>query len=286
MSFFFVQLLNGISYGFILFLLAVGLTLIFGLMRIVNLAHGSYYLFAGYLGYSVSKVTGNFALALLTGIFSIVIVGVLMERFLFRILYKQELQQILLTFGFIYIFQDICHWIWAGQVYILNKPAILVHSINFFDLYFPSYRLVLVFIGLIVYFGLWYLQEKTVLGAIIRAGVDDKEMLSALGINVGNYFTFVFGIGAALAGLAGVLGAPFICIYPGLDLEILILALVVIVIGGLGSQTGALFSSLLIGLTDAFGKAYIPQFAMFTVYVLMVLILIFRPWGMLGRMES
>ena len=164
MSLFFIQLLNGISYGFLLFLLAAGLTLIFGLMRIVNLAHGSYYLLAGYLGYSVSKLTGGFTLAILTGILSAVIVGVLMERFLFRLLYKQELEQILLTFGFIYIFQDICQWIWAGQVYTVDKPALLVPSINIFDLYFPSYRVALVVIGLIVAFGLWYLQEKTLLG--------------------------------------------------------------------------------------------------------------------------
>lgn len=278
-------MLNGISYGMLLFLLTSGLTLVFGLMRIVNLTHGSYYIVAAYIGFTIGNYSGSFWLALLAGVTTASLIGFLMERYLFRMLFNQELEQILLTFGFIYIFQDLCHWIWAGHVYTLDKPNFLASSIVLMDMFFPSYRLALVLVGLVTAFGLWYLQEKTLVGAIIRAGVDDQEMLRAMGIKVTNYFTLIFIIGSALAGLAGVLGAPFLGVYPGLDMEILILALVVIVIGGLGSLSGAFLASLLIGLTDAFGKAYFPQFAMFTIYGIMVMVLILRPSGLLGRKE-
>ena len=254
-------------------------------MRIVNLTHGSYYIFAAYVGVSVSKYTHNFWLALAAGIVTAALIGFLMERFLFRLLINQELEQILLTFGVIYIFQDICHWIWAGHVYTIDQPAFLSGPVVFLGMYFPSYRLALILIGLTAAVGLWFLQEKTLIGAIIRAGVDDREMVRALGIKISNFFTVVFVLGAGLAGLAGILGAPFAGVYPGLDMEILILALVVIVIGGLGSLSGALLSSLLIGLADAFGKAYFPDLAMFTIYGLMVVVLTLRPRGLLGKKE-
>ncbi|MBN2569922.1 MAG: branched-chain amino acid ABC transporter permease [Deltaproteobacteria bacterium] len=285
MSFLTIQLFNGLSYGLLLFIVASGLTLMFGLMRIVNLAHGSYYLLAGYIGYSVAQATGSFMLAAVSGIVAIGLIGLVMERTLFRMLHNQELEQVLLSFGLIYIFQDIFHWIWGGQVYSIAKPSLLSESLVVSGMFFPSYRLALLILGLVVAFGLWFLQEKTLVGAIIRAGVDDREMLSGMGINVNRYFTLVFTLGAALAGLGGVMGAPFVSIYPGIDMELLILALVIIVIGGLGSLTGALISSILIGLADAFGKAFIPQFAMFSIYALMALVLVFRPWGLLGRKE-
>jgi len=282
-AFFTIQAINGISYGLLLFLLASGLTLVFGLMRVVNLTHGSYYVIAGYIGYTVCKVYGSFWLSLAVGIVAAALIGFLMERYLFRMLFNRQLEQVLLTFGFIYIFQDICNWIWAGGVYTIQKPEFLSSSVPIFDMFFPSYRLALIFFGLATAFGLWYLQEKTLTGAIIRAGVDDREMLRGMGVKVTNYFTFIFILGSGLAGMAGILGAPFIGVYRGLDIEVLILALVVTVIGGLGSVTGAFFASLLIGLADAFGKTYFPQFSMLTIYVIMIVVLILRPRGLLGR---
>lgn len=285
MSSLIIQLLNGLSYGLLIFMLAAGLTLMFGLMRVVNMAHGSYYLLAGYLGYTVSKLTGDFLIAILAGIVLAGILGFLMERFLFRLIYNMELEQVLLTFGFIYIFQDIGLWLWPRSVLVISKPAWLTGSLTFFDLTFPIYRIMLIVVGLLIAALLWYFQEKTRVGAMVRAGVDDREMVTALGINVNKLFTLIFTLGAALAGLAGVLGAAYIGLFPGLDLEVLILALVVVVIGGLGSLTGTLAAALLIGLADAFGKALIPEFAMFSVYAVMALVLIFRPTGLLGRKE-
>jgi branched-chain amino acid transport system permease protein len=285
MSSLIIQLLNGLSYGLLIFMLAAGLTLMFGLMRVVNMAHGSYYLLAGYFGYTVSKLTGDFLIAILAGIVLAGILGFLMERFLFRLIYNMELEQVLLTFGFIYIFQDIGLWLWPRSVLVISKPAWLTGSLTFFDLTFPIYRIMLIVVGLLIAALLWYFQEKTRVGAMVRAGVDDREMVTALGINVNRLFTLIFTLGAALAGLAGVLGAAYIGLFPGLDLEVLILALVVVVIGGLGSLTGTLAAALLIGLADAFGKALIPEFAMFSVYAVMALVLIFRPTGLLGRKE-
>ena len=286
MDIFVIQLLNGLSYGFLLFLLAAGLTLMFGLMNIINMTHGSYYLLAGYLGYTVAKLTGSFFLAVIAGIVLAALLGLLMERFLFRLMHNQHLEQILLTFGFIYIFQDIGLSLWPRSVLTIAKPALLAGSVSFSGFYFPRYRVALMIIGIIIAVALWFFQEKTRIGAIIRAGVDDKDMVCAMGINISNYFTLVFTLGAALAGLSGVLSCPYLGIYPGVDIEILILALIVVIIGGLGNLLGTLAASLLIGLADAFGKAYLPEFAMFTVYIIMALVLIFRPTGLLGRKEA
>jgi len=280
-----VQLLNGIAYGMLLFLLASGLTLMFGLMKVINMAHGSYYLLAGYFGYTIAKLTGDFYLAIIAGIVFAAVLGYLMERFLFRLIYNMELEQVLLTFGFIYIFQDIGLWLWPRSILVITKPAWLAGSLTAFDITFPVYRVALIVTGLVIATALWFFQEKTRVGAMVRAGVDDREMVTALGINVNILFTLIFTLGAALAGLAGVLGAAYIGLYPGLDLEVLIMALVVVVIGGLGSLTGTLAAALLIGLADAFGKALIPEFAMFSVYAVMALVLIFRPTGLFGRKE-
>jgi len=259
--------------------------MVFGLMRVVNLTHGSYYAFAGYIGYSVSQYTHSFILALLAGMATGALIGFLMERYLFRMIYNKELEQIILTFGFIYIFQDIFNWIWAGRIYTINNPSMLSDPIKIMSFYYPSYRLSLIAIGTFFATGLWYLREKTLLGAIIRAGVDDLEMIRAMGIKITNYFTLVFVMGSSLAGIAGILGAPFVTIYPGMDMEILILALIVIVLGGMESMTGCLWASLIIGTADAFGKIYLPQFAVFSIYAVMVLVLMIKPSGLMGRKD-
>ncbi len=280
-----IQLLNGLSFGVLLFLLAAGLSLMFGLMRIVNMAHGSYYIIGAYLGYSIAKYTGNFTLAILGGALVVGLIGFFMQRYLFFSLYKQDLEQVLLTFGFIYIFGDISRIIWGGAVLSIDPPPSTTGTIDFLGAHFPVYRLAITVAGFILAIALWFFQEKTRLGAMIRAGTDDEEMVRGLGINISTINTLVFSLGAALAGLSGTIGAPMLGIYPGLDLEILIFALIVMVIGGIGSLTGAFLGSLLIGMADSFGKAYIPDFAIYTVYAAMALVLIFKPSGLLGRKE-
>lgn len=279
----FIQLLNGLTYGSLLFLLAAGLSLMWGLMGNVNLAHGSYFMVGAYIGWSVDKLTGNFGLAILAGVVSIALIGFIMERGFLRFLYKQELEQFLLTFGFIYIFAGLGKWIWGGNVRLIHIPEVLSGSVTFMEASFPIYRLAFILIGAVVGLGLWLLQERTRIGAIIRAGVDDAEMVRGLGINIALVFTLVFTLGAALAGFGGVMGCLFVGAYPGVDMEILILALVVIVIGGMGSLRGAVAGSLLIGLADTFGKVFLPQFAMFTVFMVMALVLVFKPCGLFGR---
>jgi branched-chain amino acid transport system permease protein len=281
-----IQTLNGISYGLLLFLLAAGLSLIFGLMGIVNLAHGSYYMLGAYLGLAVIRETDNFLLGLLGAGVALALLGVIMERFFFRKLYKRELDQVLLTFGFAYLFLDIAKWVWGGVPRSLPKPSFLEGSIQILGEAFPLYRLGMILIGLLIAFLLWLFLEKTRTGIIIRAGVDDKEMVSGLGINIQMYFSGIFALGAFLAALGGVIGGPIIGAYPGLDFEILVLALAVVVVGGLGTLKGAFLGSLLIGFTETFGKVFFPNFAMFTIYVTMALILIFKPSGLLGKEES
>lgn len=286
LSEFVIQTLNGISYGLLLFLLTAGLSLIFGLMGIINLAHGSYYTLGAYVGLVIIQKTGSFFFGLFGAAVILAILGIIMERFFFRKLYKRELDQVLLTFGFAYLFMDLAKWIWGGVPRSLPKPPFLEGSISILGEAFPVYRFGIIFIGLGIAVLLWLFLEKTRTGIIIRAGVDDKEMVSGLGINIKLYFSGIFALGAFLAAIGGVIGGPIIGAYPGLDFEILVLALAVVVVGGLGTLKGAFWGSLLIGFAETFGKAIFPDFAMFTIYVTMALILIFKPSGLLGKEES
>lgn len=282
---FIIQILNGISYGLLLFLLAAGLSLIFGLMGVVNLAHGSYYMFGAYLGLTLFRSTGSFLLALAGAASAMAAVGFIMERCFIQRLYKNELDQVLLTFGFAYIFMDIAKWLWGGVPRALPKPPWLEGSAVILGEYFPVYRIALIFIGLLMALVLWYLLEKTRTGMIIRAGVDDKEMVDGLGININLYFACIFALGAFLAALGGMIGGPITGAYPGLDFQILVLALAVVVVGGLGTLKGAFLGSMIIGFIETFGKAFFPNFSMLTIYIAMALILIFKPKGLLGREE-
>ena len=278
-----VHALNGISFGVLLFLLAAGLSLIYGLMKILNLTHGSYYLLGGYLGLTVIRMTGSFVLAVVVATLAVALIGILMERFFLRRFHLEELPQTLLTFGFLFIFADLALWIWGGNPQTLPKPAAFEHSVRFGEIVYPSYRLFLIAVGLLVGAALWWFQEGTRVGAMLRAGVDDEEIARGLGINVSLLFTLVFSLGAFLAALGGVLGGPIIGVYPGADFEVLLLAFVVVIIGGLGSLKGAFVGGLLVGLMDNFGKAFFPDFALFTVYVPMAVILALRPTGIFGR---
>ncbi|MBI5911722.1 MAG: branched-chain amino acid ABC transporter permease [Betaproteobacteria bacterium] len=278
-----VHTLNGISFGVLLFLLAAGLSLIYGLMKILNLTHGSYYLLGAYVGLTVIRMTGSFVLAVVVATLAVALIGALMERFFLRRFHLQELPQTLLTFGFLFIFADLALWIWGGNPQTLPKPAAFEHSVRVGDIVYPSYRLFLIAVGLLVGAALWWFQEGTRIGAMLRAGVDDEEIARGLGINVSLLFTLVFSLGAFLAALGGVLGGPIIGVYPGADFEVLLLAFVVVIVGGLGSLKGALVGGLLVGLLDNFGKAFFPEFALFAMYVPMAVILVLRPTGIFGR---
>jgi len=277
MEFWIVQTLNALSFSMLLFLLCAGLSLIFGLMNILNLAHGSCYLVGAYTGLSLINATHNYFIGLLGGMLAAGLVGYLMQNFLLQRIYGKRLSQVLLTFGCMFIIGDSAILIWGAHPYTLPKPGFLSTSFNLGDIVFPYYRLFVIAVGLAIGMMLWYFQEKTKWGATIRAGVDDESMARAVGINVPLLFTSAFILGTALTGISGVLGGPFVGVYPGVDLEVLLLAIVVIIIGGLGSMKGAFLGSLIVGFLDNFGKALFPKFAMFTIFVPMAIILALRP---------
>lgn len=278
------QSLNGLSYGVLLFLLSVGLTLIFGMLDVVNLAHGSFYLLGAYVGLTLIAATGSFWLAMLLAPVAVGIIGALVERGLLRPLYRRPtLDQVLLTFGLIYLFEDIVKWLWGGRIRSIQPPELFAGSMRFGDVTLPSYRLFVIVFGLAVAVLLWLLVEKTRLGAVIRAGVFDAEMTSGLGIDVGRVFTGVFAFGAALGGLSGVIAGPIQSAYPSMGVSILVPALIVVVVGGLGSLKGSLVGSLVIGQAETFGKAWLPASSMLMIYVVMALIVLLRPHGLFGR---
>ena len=283
LEFWIVQTFNGLSYGALLFLLASGLSLIFGVMRVVNLAHGSYFLLGGYVGLSVIWKTKSFPLALLCGAVAIALVGAGMERIFLRRLAGQTLGQVLMTVGFALIFQDLALLIWGGDPYSLPLPAWLQGVVTIGTLRFPKYRIFIMALATVIGALLWLALDRTRVGAMIRAAVDDAEMAQGVGIRVPTVSLGVFALGAFLAALGGGIGGGFLGVYPGLDSEILPYAFVVVIVGGLGSLPGAMVGSLLVGLLDNFGKALFPELAYFTLFAPMALILALRPTGLFGR---
>ncbi len=284
MDLFILNLLNGISFGAILFLIASGLTIMFGLMGILNLAHGALYMIGGYVGWTVAVEYGlNFGLALVAGGLAGGLVGLAIERGFLRHLYKQLNEQVLLTFGFVYILTNLSLWIWGPVRKVPFTAPFLSGSFPIGDVDYSLSRIAIIVVGAVLAVGLWWLQDKTRVGAILRAGMDYKEIAMALGINLPRVSIFVFFLAAFIAGVAGVIGAPLFGAHIGIALQVLLLAVIVIIIGGVGSIQGALLASMLIGIIDAFGKALFPEFAMFTMYLLMVIILLIRPSGLLGR---
>jgi branched-chain amino acid transport system permease protein len=282
-EFWIVQTFNGLSYGALLFLLASGLSLIFGVMRVVNLAHGSYFLLGGYVALSVIWKTKSFPLALLSGAVAVALIGIGMERLFLRRLPGQTLGQVLMTVGFALIFQDLALLIWGGDPYSLPLPAWLQGVVTAGTLRFPKYRLFIMALATVIGAGLWLALDRTRVGAMIRAAVDDAEMAQGVGIRVPTVSLGVFALGALLAALGGGIGGGFLGVYPGLDIEILPYAFVVVIVGGLGSLPGAMVGSLLVGLLDNFGKALFPELAYFTLFAPMALILAWRPTGLFGR---
>ena len=283
LSIFSVQLLTGLAYGMLYFMIAAGLTIILGVMNVVNLAHGALFMIGAYIAFTfISLETGFWTALVLTVIIS-AILGIIIERFLIRQVYGKELEQVLLTFGLSFIIADSTKWIWGTEIHTIVIPALLDQSLTVGSMVFPVYRLFIVLIGLGIAFFLWYFESRTRVGAIIRAGVDDRLMVSALGINVGLVFTGVFAFGAALAGLSGVLGGPLIGMYTGMDAEILVTSLIVVVIGGLGSWKGSLIGAVLIGLIETFGKIWFPSLSMLIIFILMMIVLLIRPQGLFGK---
>ncbi|MAF85760.1 MAG: branched-chain amino acid ABC transporter permease [Dehalococcoidales bacterium] len=284
MEFIISNLLNGLSFGMVLFLIAAGLSIIIGIMGIINLAHGALYMLGAYVGWTIAVHNGlNFWLAVVVGGLAAGLAGLFIERGFLRHLYKQMNEQVLLTFGFVYIITNVCLWIWGGQAKVPFTDPALSGSLNLAGLMYPKTRIVVISIGLALAVGLWWLQDKTRIGAMVRAGMDNKEMIMGLGINLGRISMFVFIFAAFIAGAAGVIGAQLWGVYSYMGLQTLLFALIIIIVGGVGSIQGALTGALLIGVIDAFGKALFPELAMFTMYIVMVVILIVRPSGLLGR---
>jgi len=282
LEFWISQLFNGVSYGALLFLLAGGLSLIFGMMRIVNMTHGSYYLLGGYVALTIIWRTGSFVLAIVVGALTISLVGIAEWNAFLKRLSGQELGQVLTTMGFALIFQDLALVLWGGDPYTISVPAVLSGSFVVGQLYFPVYRIFIIAVAVLVAVVLWLTLEWTRIGAMIRATVDDPEMARGVGINVYLISMVVFALGATLAALAGVVAGGFVGVYPGADFEILEMALVVVIIGGLGSLKGAFVGGLAVGLLDNFGKALFPELALFTVFAPMAVILALRPTGLFG----
>ena len=282
MEFWISQLFNGISYGALLFLLAGGLSLIFGMMRIVNMTHGSYYLLGGYVALTVIWRTGSFALAIVLGALTISLVGIAEWNAFLKRLSGQELGQVLTTMGFALIFQDLALILWGGDPHTIPVPAMLSGSFVVGQMYFPVYRVFIVAVAVAIALVLWLTLEWTRIGAMIRATVDDPEMARGVGINVYLISMLVFALGATLAALAGVVAGGFVGVYPGADFEILPYAFVVVIVGGMGSLKGALIGSLMVGLLDNFGKALFPELALFTIFAPMAVILAVRPTGLFG----
>jgi branched-chain amino acid transport system permease protein len=281
-DFWLTQVVNGASFGMLLFLVAVGLSLVLGLMGYLNLAHGAFVALGGYVGLTVIKTTGSFWLAILVGALAAMLVGALLQRVLL-LRFRTDLTQVLGTFGIILIMIDVALIGWGGVPQTLRLPPVLDGAVTILGGRFPVYRLALIVMGVLVFAGMWWFQERTRYGAVVRAGLDDRQMVEALGINIGLVSSLVFAFGALLAGAAGVIGGPIIGVQPLVPYDVLLFALIVIVIGGLGSIQGAFAAALIVGLTDNMGRALFPQLAYYTLFAPMALLLVFRPSGLFGR---
>ena len=281
MEFVATQLVNGLAYGVLLFLMSAGLSLIFGLMNVVNVAHGSFFMLGAFFALAIQKWTGSFWAALALSWIPAVAVGVVMERVFIRKLYTRgHLDQVLLTFGFTFVFVDLVRMVWGADIRELAIPDVLSGVVEVGGVIVPKYRLFLIAFGGLVGLLLWLFLERSRIGAMVRAGVDDAFTATGIGINVPLLFASVFALGVGLAAIGGTVAGPILGLYPGMDIEILIPAFIVVVIGGMGSLRGAFVASIFVGVVDTFGKVLIPQTAGILVYVLMAAILLWRPEGL------
>ncbi len=275
--------LNGLSYSFILFLLAAGFSLTFGVMGVLNLAHGALYMLGAYIGLQVLVWVDAFWLAIIVAAAGLAIIGFGLYWFLLRKLYGRVPEQGVLTIGLSLMIANVVLWIWGPRAKIMQTPEVFAGVIRVGGLSFPIYRLFVIGVGILVLALLWYMQDRTRAGAIIRAGMDNRDMTVSLGINYGLVSTLVFLLGMALAGVAGVIGAPITGAYPSMGDNLLLLTLIVVVVGGTGYIQGTMLGALVIGLLDTFGKAYIPQVALFFAWIVFLAVLLLRPSGLIGR---
>lgn len=287
----FIQLMNGLSLGLSLFVIAAGLTLILGVLRVLNFAHGAFYMIGGYVTYSIVK-----ALAGVPGALWIAAVGAAavlaamaygIERLMLRHLYgRDHLYQLLFTFALVLLGEDLVKAVWGTSILSVSYPPGFDGAVNLGIAYYPSYRLLLCVVGVAIAVGLWLVVQRTRAGRLIRAATQDREMLEALGINVGRIYMLVFVAGSALAGLGGALAAPAVSLTAGMDAEIIVDCFIIVIIGGLGSLWGAFLGAMILGLLNAFGVLLLPDFELVLVYLMMVVVLMVRPWGLLGRPEA
>ncbi len=282
MSFVLLQFFNGLTFAALLFLVASGFTLIFGLMRIVNLAHGAMYLMGGYVAYAAATASGSFLLGLLAAVVAVAGLG-LVEQGLLRFVKGHELRQVLLTLGLALMLNDAALVLFGGDTFSVPTPEGLRGAVSFLGIFYPRYRLFVLAVGVLVLVGLWLLMNRTRLGALIRAGVDDAETVEAMGINIRMVFVATFMLGMALAGIAGALGGAFLSLYPTADSEILVYSLAVVIIGGRGSLGGAAIGSLTVAMLSTFGQVWFPELSYFVIFGPMALLLAFRPLGLFGR---
>ena len=283
MSFWLIQSLNSLALGGVLFTLAAGFSLIFGLMRVANLSHGAYFMLGAYLGLNALDLGWGFGWAMVLAGVTLAVLGAFIERFVLRRLTGNALSQVLATLGIAFIIADGSLWIWGGDPRPVSGPEFLQGGMALFGLTFPAYRIGVLAFSIVLALGLWLLLEKTRLGLMIRASVDDMQMARSVGIPASRLFTIVFALGAGLAGLGGIIAAPILSVYPGMDADMLPLALVVVILGGMGSLAGAFVGSFLIGFIYSFGQALLPNLAYIILFLPMVIILAARPRGLFGR---
>jgi branched-chain amino acid transport system permease protein len=277
------QTLNGLFSAALLFLIASGLTLVFGVMRIVNIAHGSFYMLGVYLASTVIARTQSLLAGAVAAMAIVAVVGFAVQRLLLRRFAGQPLAQMMMTMGLALLFRDVTLILWGGDPFTLAYPGALRGSIEVGEIVFPLYRLFVIVVAAAVGLLLWTINERTLIGARMRAAVDDPETAAASGINVARLSGLVFGVGAALAAFGGVMGGPILGGFPGVDFDLLPLAFVVVIVGGMGSLKGALVGSIVVGMVDNFGKALVPELSYFTLFAPMIVVLAFKPTGLYGR---
>ena len=277
-----IQFLNGLQLASLLFLLSVGLTVVYGLMNFINLAHGTLYMLGAYIGLTLVRETESFWVAFILAPLCVAAIGAIAQMTVLRWVGNTDpMRQVLVTFGLVFVGLDVVRYIWGDYSHSIPVPEVFSGTVSIFGQVYPSYRLFVVGLGSLVFLVLYLGLEKTRLGAVVRAGVDDSETASALGLDVKKAFFLVFCVGCGLAGLAGVVAAPMLSIYPGMDMSILILTLIVVVMGGPGSLRGAALGALLIGMLQTFGQVFAPALASIVVYMLMAIVLLLRPRGLL-----
>jgi branched-chain amino acid transport system permease protein len=278
-----IQFTNGITYAGLLFMIASGFTLIFGVMRVINMSHGAFYILGAFIAYTIQKSTGNWLFAIIVGSLAVAATAYIVRLLVSRV--EGALPQTVLTLGFAMMIGDLCLYIWGGLPRTVGEPVFSQNPIPFAGLTYPAFRFFVLGLAIVVGAGMWYMLQRTQLGRILRAGTDNQSMTSALGININKIFTLVFILTGFITGLSGAVGGTYIAFGPGSDFSILTYALVVVIMGGMGSIAGSALGALIVGVVDSFGRAYVHEVAIFLLMGTLIIVLAFRPRGLLGREE-